>query len=411
MPVNLPPLGELLPVPGVRLGSAFADVKGRGDAAAHRDDLVVMLLDPGAAVAGVFTRNAFRAPPVDVAERALAADGVRALVINSGNANAATGEPGRVDAERICAEVASRAALPEGSVAPFSTGVIGVPLPVARIVDALDSAIGGAADDGWEAAARAIMTTDTAPKAVSRQVTVAGTTVTVTGMAKGAGMMKPDMATLLGYVCCDARVAPDCLRRLVREAADGSFNRISIDGDTSTNDAFVLVASGAAAHPCIAGPGDAGYAELAEALTTVARELAQRVVRDGEGATRFVTVEVAGGRSRDECLEVAYTVAESPLIKTALFAGDPNWGRFCMAIGRAGVAGLEQSAVDLYLDEVCVVRGGLVADDYREADGLRVMARDEIKVRIELGRGEATETVWTTDLSYEYVTINAEYRT
>ncbi len=410
MAVKVPPLGDLLPVPGVRLGTGYAAVKQP----AHitpRQDLVVMLLPEGATAAGVFTHNAFRAAPVEIAEAVLARGGVRALVINSGNANAATGAPGREDAERICMEVAARASLPEGSVAPFSTGVIGVRLPVARMVAALDDTLAGAREDRWAEAARAIMTTDTAPKAASRRVEIGGVPVTVTGMAKGAGMIKPDMATLLGYVCCDARVEAACLNDLVRQVAERSFNRITVDGDTSTNDSFVVVASGVADHPPITGPHDPGYDVLADALTDVACTLAQSVVRDGEGATRFVTIRVTGGATPDECLRVAYTVAESPLIKTALFAGDPNWGRFCMAIGRAGVPGLDPARVNLYLDEVCVARGGLMAEEYREEDGARVMARDELEVRIELGRGEASEVVWTTDLSYEYVKINAEYRT
>ncbi len=410
MAVNVPPLGDLLPVAGIRLGAGYAGVKQPAPSA-PRQDLVVMLLPEGATAAGVFTRNAFRAAPVEIAEAVLAGGGMRALVINSGNANAATGAPGREDAERICAEVAARAALPAGSVAPFSTGVIGVRLPVARMVAALDETLAGAREDRWGEAARAIMTTDTAPKAASRRVEIGGVPVTVTGMAKGAGMIKPDMATLLGFVCCDARVEAACLKDLVRSVADRSFNRITVDGDTSTNDSFVVVASGVADHAPIAGPDSPGYEALAEALTEVARTLAQSVVRDGEGATRFVTVRVAGGASPEECLRVAYTVAESPLIKTALFAGDPNWGRFCMAIGRAGVPGLDPARVNLYLDEVCVARGGLMAEEYREEDGARVMARDELEVRIELGRGEASEVVWTTDLSYEYVKINAEYRT
>ena len=409
MAVNLPPLGALSPVPGVRLGTARAGVKA--SLPADRQDLVVMLLEPNSAVAGVFTRNAFRAAPVQLAEAAIARGGVRALVINSGNANAATAEPGREDAQRICDELADRASLPRGSVLPFSTGVIGVRLPVDRIVAALQPALAAARPDGWGDAARAIMTTDTLPKAFSRRVSVAGAPVTITGIAKGAGMIRPDMATMLAYLCCDANVAPGCLDQLVRQVADASFNRITIDGDTSTNDSFVMVATGMADHPPISGADDPGHAELAAALTDVAMSLAQAVVRDGEGATKLVTVRVEGGSLSAECLKVAYTVAESPLIKTAVFAGDPNWGRFCMAIGRAGVVDLDTSRVDLYLDDVCVARGGLMADDYQEADGARVMARDEFQVRIDLGRGTATETVWTTDLSYDYVKINAEYRT
>jgi glutamate N-acetyltransferase / amino-acid N-acetyltransferase len=411
MPVNLPPPGTLHPVPGVTLGTGFANIKGRNSAAADRQDLLVMLLPDGATTAGVFTRNAFRAAPVLLAEARIAAGGIRALVINSGNANAATAEPGLDDARHICAAVAAAAELPESAVIPFSTGVIGVRLPVARMTAALPEIVANAAADRWLNAARAIMTTDTVPKALSRQVEVAGTTVTITGIAKGAGMIKPNMATMLGYLCCDARIGQSCLNTLVREIADASFNRISIDGDTSTNDAFVICATGVAQHDLITGPGDTGYRELAAALMDAARTLAQAIVRDGEGATRFVSVQVEGGANAEECLQVAYTVAESPLIKTAVFAGDPNWGRFCMAIGRAGVENLDTSRVNLYLDDVCVARGGLMANDYVEADGARVMAQAEFTVRIELGRGDAAETVWTTDLSYDYVKINAEYRT
>jgi glutamate N-acetyltransferase / amino-acid N-acetyltransferase len=408
MAVNLPPLGELRPVPGVTLGATRAGVKA--STPADRHDLVVMLLEPDASVAGVFTRNAFRAAPVQLAEEAIARGGVRALVTNSGNANAATAEPGRQDAQQICDALARAAALPPGSVLPFSTGVIGVRLPVDRIVAALEPALAAARPDGWADAARAIMTTDTGPKAVSRRVDVAGAAVTITGMAKGAGMIRPDMATMLAYICCDASIDQACLAALVRDVADASFNRITIDGDTSTNDSFVIAATGKAGHRRISSSADAGYAELAAALTDVARTLAQAIVRDGEGATRFVTVRVGGGRNAAECLKVAYTVAESPLIKTAVFAGDPNWGRFCMAIGRAGVPDLDTARVDLFLDDVCVARGGLMAPEYREADGARVMAEAEFEVRIDLGRGDATETVWTTDLSYDYVKINAEYR-
>jgi len=412
MAVNLPPPANLHPVPGVTLGTGFARIKDSSIAAApDRQDLVVILLPEGATVAGVFTRNAFRAAPVLLAEQRIAAGGIRALVTNSGNANAATAGPGLDDARRVCGAVADAAGVAEAAVIPFSTGVIGVRLPVERMTAALPEVVASAAADHWHKAARAIMTTDTVPKAVSRRIGVAGTTVTITGMAKGAGMIKPDMATMLGYLCCDSRIEQDCLNTLVREVADASFNRISIDGDTSTNDAFVICASGVAEHAPITGPADPGYAELAAGLTEAACALAQAVVRDGEGATRFVTVQVEGGATADECLRVAYTVAESPLIKTAMFAGDPNWGRFCMAIGRAGVAGLDTARVNLYLDDVCVARGGLMAEGYAEADGARVMAQAEFTVRIELGRGDAAETVWTTDLSYEYVKINAEYRT
>ncbi|MFM8354315.1 MAG: bifunctional glutamate N-acetyltransferase/amino-acid acetyltransferase ArgJ [Gammaproteobacteria bacterium] len=405
MAVNLPPLGELLGVPGVRVGTACAGVKQT-----VRDDLCVMLLDPGAAVAGVFTRHSFRAAPVQISEAVIARGGVRALVTNSGNANAATGAPGRADAEAILAALEAQAGLPSGSAIPFSTGVIGQRLPVARIVRALEPAIARARADGWVDAAHAIMTTDTAPKGVSCTVDVAGTAVTLTGIAKGAGMIKPDMATMLSYIATDVAITPDCLAALTRSAADASFNRISIDGDTSTNDAFVVAASCVADNSLLQGPDSPGYAAFAAALNSVAVALAQRIVRDGEGATRFVTVRVQGGANSEECLRVAYTIAESPLIKTAVFAGDPNWGRFCMAIGRAGIADLDTTGVELYLDQVCVARGGLMADEYQEALGAAVMAQPEFEVRVVLGRGSAETVVWTCDLSYDYVKINAEYR-
>jgi len=406
MAVNLPPLGDLLPVPGVEIGTTCAGIKQT-----VRDDLTVMLLAEGATVAGVFTRNAFRAAPVQLAEAAIARGGVRALVINSGNANAATGEPGMADAREICAALESRAGVPSGSAMPFSTGVIGVRLPVERVVAGLDAALSRARPGAWADAARAIMTTDTGPKALSRQVSIAGVEVTLTGIAKGAGMIKPDMATMLGFIACDAVIAPECLAALTRQVADVSFNRITIDGDTSTNDAFIVCASGAAGNRPITGPASPGYAEFAAALEAVAVELAQRIVRDGEGATKFITIRVQGGATPTECLQVAYTIAESPLIKTAAFAGDPNWGRFCMAIGRAGVPALDTGKVNLYLDEVCVARGGLMADEYQEAEGAAVMARDEFEVRVELGRGNAEQVLWTCDFSYDYVKINAEYRT
>tara|TARA_A100001037_G_scaffold302750_3_gene335057 strand:- start:2731 stop:3951 length:1221 start_codon:yes stop_codon:yes gene_type:complete len=406
VPVNLPQLERLEAVPGVAVGTARAAIKY-----ADRDDLVVLALGPDTRAAGVFTQSDFRAAPVEIAVEHLDEVAPRALVINSGNANAATGVPGRADAMAVCAAVARSLGLQPAEVLPFSTGVIGERLPVAQMEGAAAEAVAGLSDHGWEAAARAILTTDTGPKALSRTVTVQGVDVHVTGMAKGAGMIKPDMATMLAFVCCDANVTTECLQTMVRELADASFNRITVDGDTSTNDAFLLCATGAADHALVSGPEDAGYQELREGLGSVATKLAQRIVRDGEGATRFVTVRVCGGADAAESLAVAYTVAESPLVKTALFAGDPNWGRFCMAIGRSGIESLDTTRVDLFLDDVCVARGGLVDMAYDEAEAAVVMAREEFEVRIELGRGAAEEVVWTTDLSYEYVRINAEYRT
>jgi glutamate N-acetyltransferase/amino-acid N-acetyltransferase len=406
MSVNLPTMVELHPVSGVQLASCGAAIKSAG-----RDDVALMVFAPATTVAGVFTQSGFRAPPVDLAEERIAAGGVRALLINSGNANAATGAEGLEDARALCAQAASALGLDEAAVAPFSTGVIGERLPVEKISTAIDTCAGALRPDGWAAVAGAIMTTDTAPKARSVVVEIDGRRVTITGIAKGSGMIKPDMATMLAYLCFDAAVSSACLQQLVREVADASFNRITIDGDTSTNDSFVLAATGAAGNGLIDDAQSSGYQALREALVSVAALLAQSVVRDGEGATKFVTVKVAGGASEAECLQVAYTVAESPLVKTALFASDPNWGRFCMAIGRAGVAGLDQSQVSVFLDELCFVKQGRQHPDYREADGAGVMAGDELTVRIELGRGDACTEIWTSDLSYEYVRINAEYRT
>jgi len=416
MAVNLPPLGELLVVPGVVLGTAHAGIRKAGVKKATteqtpRDDLVVIALPSETTIAGVFTRSAFRAAPVEIASDRIAAGGIRALVINSGNANAATGEPGHVDALAVCKAVADSLDAPFDAVAPFSTGIIGERLPVAAMVRAVDSACGRLEPDHWEAAARAIMTTDTQPKVVSHQVSVDEKMVTLTGMAKGAGMIKPDMATMLAFVCCDADISTECLAGLTREVADRSFNRITVDGDTSTNDAFVVCATGCAGHAPIQSRGCAGYAVLRDGVALLATELAQRIVRDGEGATRFVTVRVCGGASSVECLQIAYTVAESALVKTAIFAGDPNWGRFCMAIGRAGITDLDPTRVNLWLNDVRVAEAGLVAQGYDEMAAVQVMAQDEFEIRIELGRGMSEEVIWTTDLSYEYVRINAEYRT
>jgi glutamate N-acetyltransferase/amino-acid N-acetyltransferase len=404
MAVNLPPVSDLRPVPGVRIGTSCAGVKQTA-----RDDLVVMEFAPGTCIAGVFTRSAFKAAPVQVSQRHLARGAIRAFVINSGNANAATGEAGIQDALRCCERVARRLGISAEAVLPFSTGVIGVRLPVEKIERGIDDATARLAAD-WLPAARAIMTTDTAPKALSASTEIGGRTVTVTGIAKGAGMIKPDMATMLAYVATDASIAQPCLERLVRRVNEKSFNRISIDGDTSTNDSFVLAATGSSGVT-IDDVRSPGYRQIERLLTSVATGLAQRIVRDGEGATKFVTVRVGGARSRREALRVAYTIAESPLVKTALFASDPNWGRFCMAIGRAGIADLDTAGVSLHLDDVCVAERGMIASTYTEARGAGVMAKDEFTVSVELGRGRSRETVWTCDFSYEYVKINAEYRT
>ena len=408
MPVNLvaPDAAMLLPVPGLRIGTAMAGVRK-----ANRRDLVVFALDDGAAVAGVFTTNRFCAAPVQVCREHLAGGaGVRALVVNTGNANAGTGAPGLAAARETCDAVARLAGCTPAQVLPFSTGVIMEPLPVARIVAGLPAAWADLADDRWAQAAEGIMTTDTLPKACSRQVEIDGRTVTVTGIAKGAGMIRPNMATMLGFVGTDAVLAPGVAQALVRAAADRSFNRITIDGDTSTNDAFVLMATGRAGHAPITGLETPAGRVLAQAVFEVATQLAQAIVRDGEGATKFITVQVDGGRSESECRQVAYAIAHSPLVKTAFFASDPNLGRILAAVGYAGVADLDQTTIDLFLDDVHVARGGGRHPDYREEDGQRVMKQAEITVRVDLHRGGASTSVWTCDLSHDYVSINADYR-
>jgi len=406
--VNLAPPEELLAVPGLRLASGAAAIKRSG-----RDDLALLVLDAGSQCAGVFTRNAFAAPPVQLARERLAGGGagVRALIINSGNANAATGEGGLADARALCASVAEHGGFEAEQVLPFSTGVIGERLPLVRMQARVPELVAGLQGGRWLDAARAIMTTDTVPKAASRRIDAGGRTLTVTGMAKGSGMIRPDMATMLAFIACDAPVERSVAEALVREIADASFNRITVDGDTSTNDALMLLCSGAAAGSGGAWqPGSAEFAALRAVLMELAADLAQRVVRDGEGATRFVTVRVEGGRNASECLAVAYSIAESPLVKTALFAGDPNWGRFCMAIGQAGVPELDPAGVALYFDDLCVARNGMLDAAYQEAAAAEILARSEYRITVDLGRGTAAETLWTTDLSYDYVRINAEYR-
>lgn len=408
MPVNLsaPDPATLLPVPGVRIGTAMAGVRK-----ANRRDLVVFALDDGASVAGVFTANRFCAAPVQVCRDHLAGAGsVRALVVNTGNANAGTGAPGLAAARQTCDALAALAGCKPAQVLPFSTGVIMEPLPVERIAAALPTAWADLAEAHWAEAAQGIMTTDTLPKACSRQVEVDGHTVTITGIAKGAGMIRPNMATMLGFVATDAVLAPGVAQALVRAAADRSFNRITIDGDTSTNDAFVLMASGRAGHAPITGLETPAGRVLAQAVFDVATQLAQAIVRDGEGATKFIAVQVDGGRSEAECRQVAYAIAHSPLVKTAFFASDPNLGRILAAVGYAGIDDLDQTTIDLFLDDVHVARGGGRHPDYREEDGQRVMQQAEITVRVDLHRGGASTTVWTCDLSHEYVSINADYR-
>jgi glutamate N-acetyltransferase/amino-acid N-acetyltransferase len=406
MAVNLPPPAELLAVPGVRLASGAAAIKAAG-----RDDVVLVLLDSGTSVAGVFTQSTFRAAPVLIAEPRVQSGGVRAFLINSGNANAATGEAGIEDALSLCRAAAAALELPEASVLPFSTGVIGERLPVAAMMPVIESLPERLDENNWLVAAQAIMTTDTVAKAQSLQLDLGGRMVTITGMAKGSGMIRPDMATMLAYVCTDAAVSPDCLRQLLVRATAGSFNRITVDGDTSTNDAFILAATGQAGNSTVEDPDSAEAAWLLEGLTAVARTLAQAIVRDGEGATKFVTVSVEGGATEAECLQVAYTIAESPLVKTALFASDPNWGRLAMAIGRAGIENLDPAGVQVFFGDVQVMRDGLMDPGYSEEAGAAVLAAAEFTIRVGLGRGDAMADVWTSDLSYEYVRINAEYRT
>jgi len=408
MPVNLsaPNPADLLPVAGVEIGVAMAGVRK-----ANRRDLVVFRLAEGSAVAGVFTQNRFCAAPVQLCREHLAeAAGIRAMVVNTGNANAGTGADGLARARRTCAALADLMGVQARQVLPFSTGVIMETLPVERIEAGLPAALAALRADGWAEAAEGIMTTDTLPKAASRRITIDGRAVTVTGISKGAGMIRPNMATMLGFMATDAVIAPALLDTLLHEAADASFNRITIDGDTSTNDSFVLAATQQAGHPRITSLESAAGRALRDAVTELAQQLAQAIVRDGEGATKFITVRVDGGRDESECRLAAYAVAHSPLVKTAFFASDPNLGRILAAVGYAGIADLDQALIDLHLDEVHVVRLGGRHPDYREEDGQRVMKRAEITVRVDLHRGAASAVVWTCDLSHDYVSINADYR-
>ena len=411
MAVNLPlPIAaHLTAVAGIELGHAEAGVRKPG-----RKDLLVMKLAPTATVAGVFTTNRFCAAPVQVCKAHLeglhiAAAPIRALVVNTGNANAGTGESGLANANAVCASLADLLGCDSAQILPFSTGVILEPLPVDRVVAGLPQALANLQADNWYRAAETIMTTDTQPKAASRQLVINGETITLTGISKGAGMIKPNMATMLGFVATDAKVSQTVLEHMVKQAADQSFNCITIDGDTSTNDSFMLIATGAAKLDVIS-IDSAEYTALADAVTALSRELAQMIVRDGEGATKFITVTVEAGKSIEECRQIGYAIAHSPLVKTAFFASDPNLGRILAAIGYAGVTDLDVSKLNLYLDDVWVARNGGRHPDYREQDGQRVMQQSEITVRVDLARGDAAATIWTCDLSHEYVTINADYR-
>jgi glutamate N-acetyltransferase / amino-acid N-acetyltransferase len=411
MPVNLPlpQPGDLSFVAGLELGIAEAGIKK-----ANRKDLLVIRLPEGASAAGVFTLNRFCAAPVtlcrehlQIAQDAKPGSGIRALVVNTGNANAGTGPQGMANARRTCEALATLLKCKPEQILPFSTGVILEQLPIQKIIDGLPRAIAALKSDAWGDAAQAIMTTDTQPKAASRTVIIEGKSITVTGISKGAGMIRPNMATMLGFIATDAVVSQAVLQRWVKDAADASFNRITIDGDTSTNDSFILMATGASGVNCELG----GAADVLRfAVIEVAQQLAQAIVRDGEGATKFIAVQIDTARDVAEASQIAYAIAHSPLIKTAFFASDPNLGRILAAIGYAGVADLDTSRIDLYLDDVLVAKSGGRNPAYQEADGQRVMKQSEITVRVELNRGNASTTVWTCDLSHDYVSINADYR-
>jgi len=408
MPVNLPAPNpaELFPIAGVSIGTTEAGIRK-----ANRKDLTVVLIDEGASVSGVFTQNRFCAAPVQICREHL--DGgqtIRAMVINTGNANAGTGADGLARAQQTCAALAGKLGISAQQVLPFSTGVIMETLPVERIEAGLDAAIADAKPDNWLRAAEAIMTTDTAPKAFGVQVLIDGVPVSITGISKGAGMIRPNMATMLGFMATDACVAPTLMKQLATELAEGSFNRVTVDGDTSTNDSFVVIATNKAAHQQIDSLASPAGQALKAAMLGVAQKLAQAIVRDGEGATKFISIKVEGGQTQAECRQVAYAIAHSPLVKTAFFASDPNLGRILAAVGYAGITDLDQTGIDLYLDDVHVAVKGGRNPAYREEDGQRVMKQSEITVRVLLGRGTAADTVWTCDLSHDYVTINADYR-
>ncbi|MDP3422926.1 MAG: bifunctional glutamate N-acetyltransferase/amino-acid acetyltransferase ArgJ [Burkholderiaceae bacterium] len=411
MPVNLdvPTPQSLFPVPGVGLGIAEAGVRK-----SNRKDLTVVLLEPGTTVGAVFTQNRFCAAPVQICREHLQLsqrDSVRALVVNTGNANAGTGAEGRKRALEVCQSLAAQLGVKVHQVLPFSTGVILEPLPIDKILPALPAAQADLAANHWSEAAHAIMTTDIVAKGASRQTQVGGKTVTVTGIAKGSGMIHPNMATMLGYVATDAAITPALMQRMVKEVADVSFNCVTVDGDTSTNDSFILIATGQAGNPEVTDAASADYAALKAALSDVAIELAQAMARDGEGATKFMTIAVEGGRDRAECKQIAYAIARSPLVKTAFFASDPNLGRILAAIGYAGVSDLDVNTLKVYLGDVLVAENGGRAASYTEAQGAAVMKEAEITVRVALNRGNVNAKVWTCDFSYDYVKINAEYRT
>ena len=415
MPVNLnaPLASSLYDIAGLSIGVAEAGIRK-----ANRKDLTVVLMDEGSSVSGVFTQNRFCAAPVQICREHLQISqnnrapsaGIRAMVINTGNANAGTGEDGLMRARSTCEVLAKKLGLSPQQVLPFSTGVIMESLPYERIAAGLDAAIHDAKTSHWLRAAEAIMTTDTAPKAFSRQIQLAGKTISITGISKGAGMIRPNMATMLGFMATDACVAPEVMQQLASELAQGSFNCITVDGDTSTNDSFVVIATNKVEHAPIHSWTSADGVVLKAAMMDVARSLAQAIVRDGEGATKFISVQVDGGKTSEECRKVAYAIAHSPLVKTAFFASDPNLGRILAAVGYAGIDDLDQTKIDLFLDDVNVATKGGRNPNYQESDGQRVMKQSEITVRVVLGRGQVSEKVWTCDLSYDYVKINADYR-
>lgn len=415
MPVNLiaPLASSLHDIAGLRIGVAEAGIRK-----ANRKDLTVVLMDEGSSVAGVFTQNRFCAAPVQICREHLQfsqdntalAVGIRAMVINTGNANAGTGDDGLMRARSTCQSLAEKLGLSSQQILPFSTGVIMESLPYDRIAAGLDAAISDAKTNHWLRAAEAIMTTDTVPKASSKQLQIAGKTISITGISKGAGMIRPNMATMLGFMATDACVAPELMQQLATELANGSFNCITVDGDTSTNDSFVVIATNKVQHAPIDSWISADGVALKAAMLEVARSLAQAIVRDGEGATKFISVQVDGGKTSEECRKVAYAIAHSPLVKTAFFASDPNLGRILAAVGYAGIEDLDQTKIDLFLDDVNVATKGGRNPSYQESDGQRVMKQSEITVRVVLGRGKVSETVWTCDLSYDYVKINADYR-
>jgi glutamate N-acetyltransferase/amino-acid N-acetyltransferase len=404
--LNAPNPAELHAVAGLRIGVTEAGIRK-----ANRKDLTVVLIEPGASVAGVFTQNRFCAAPVQICREHLASgQGIRAMLINTGNANAGTGADGRQRALTSCVALADKLGVAPQQILPFSTGVIMESLPVERVVAGLDAALADANESNWLRAAEGIMTTDTVAKAFGAQVVIGGATVSITGISKGAGMIRPNMATMLGFMATDACVSPSVMKTLALDLADGSFNRVTVDGDTSTNDSFVVIATNKAAHAPIESLDSAEGQALKAAMLEVARKLAQAIVRDGEGATKFIAIQVEGGKTSAECRQVAYAIAHSPLVKTAFFASDPNLGRILAAVGYAGIDDLDPSGIDLYLDDVHVAVQGGRHPQYREEDGQRVMKQSEITVRVALGRGDAADTVWTCDLSHEYVTINADYR-